>query len=616
MQNALLQLRWFLLYLVSRVGLLLPRRLIPTRLAYAVATRAADVCFLCFWGPRKKLIANLTRVLGDEDEAKATARRTFRHYAKYIIDLFQVPVLRPDVVRARVDFHGWDAIDEVIAEGKGTIFATLHFGQWETGAAALAAGGYKLSVIAKTLEFAPINDLVQGFRRQMGMNIIPAERAGLETFRSLARNEVMGMLMDMVDPGDGIFVDFFGARAEMSSAPARIALRTGARIVPAVVIRDASDDCHYLPIVDASLRIEPTGDEDADALALTQRIAASFEGLVRRYPDQWFAFKQVWRPEPRKAEAVVGRNDRLNHFALEFANTVFRDLPKPAAYTIARFVGDLAFRLRDGIRADVEDNMRHVLGPDAPQAQVTACAREVFRNVTRYYADLIRLPRTKPDHLLSKEMTLTGFDRLKGAMQGGRGAVIATAHFGNPEVAAQISAILGLDVVVLSEPLNPPAFSDLVHRLRASQGARYEEVGFKTIGRTLAHLRGGGCLAITCDRDIQHTGVPLPFFGVETSMPLGAAEMAGRTGAALVPAYCRRAPHGYDIVFEEPLEVVDTGHPKQDAAETTKKMIARIEEWIRSDPGQWMVLERIWKEAPPRGTHGKPVLGGAASGER
>src|SRR5262249_34281772 len=125
----------------------------------------------------------------------------------------------------------------------------------------------------------------------------------------------------------------------------------------------------------------------------------------------------------------------------------------------------------------------------------------------------------------------------------------------------------------------------------------------------------GGTLAVTCDRDIQDTGTLLPFFGVETRMPLGAAELAARTGAVLMPAYCKRSGDGYEIAFEPPIEIVNTGHPKQDALETTRVMISRMEAWIRSDPGQWMVLERIWKPANDgRGRRPKPTLGTTSTG--
>src|SRR5207249_3924488 len=219
------------------------------------------------------------------------------------------------------------------------------------------------------------------------------------------------------------------------------------------------------------------------------------------------------------------------------------------------------------------------------------------RNVCRYYGDLIRFPHTSGKEIL-EEITIRGFEKLSGPLATGRGAVVATAHFGNPEIAVQVAKELGLDLLVLSETLSPPEFSDLVHRLRGANGIEYAEVGFHNIGRALAHLRRGGCLAITCDRDIQANGAVLPFFGVKTRLPLGAVELAARTGAALVPAYCRRTGGGFEVVFEEPIELVRSSSPKLDAMENARRLLHRIEAWIRSDPGQWMVLERVWRPAP------------------
>jgi KDO2-lipid IV(A) lauroyltransferase len=107
------------------------------------------------------------------------------------------------------------------------------------------------------------------------------------------------MMVDVVRPGDGVVVDFFGSPAEFSSAPARIAIRTGARVMPGVVARADGDPRTLTPCIDFGLAYEATGDEEADVLTLTQQIARSLEGFVRRFPDQWFAF----RPVLREAEA-------------------------------------------------------------------------------------------------------------------------------------------------------------------------------------------------------------------------------------------------------------------------------------------------------------------------
>ena len=84
-------------------------------------------------------------------------------------------------------------------------------------------------------------------------------------------------------------------------------------------------------------------------------------------------------------------------------------LPVGAAYAIARAVADLSYPFQGNLRRNVKGNMRHVLGPGASEKEVSRAAREVFRNVTRYYADLIRLPRVDPHRLLERDLNVTGW---------------------------------------------------------------------------------------------------------------------------------------------------------------------------------------------------------------
>ena len=353
-----------------------------------------------------------------------------------------------------------------------------------------------------------------------------------------------------------------------------------------------------LPKIDFGLHFEPTGDEEADVQALTQQIATSLEAFVRAVSRPVVRLPRASRGRRRHERAgrreigVSGRSRRASGSETSCLDRL--------AYSVARVGADLAYRWRHSARADVQDNMRHVLGPDAPQEAVDAAAREAFRNVARYYVDLIRIPRMNLHSMIGREVRLHGFERLKSRLDAGQGVIVATAHFGNMELAVQVGAILGLNMLILAEPLQPPAFADLMRRLRSSFGPRYEDVSFHAVAESLRHLRAGGCLAIAIDRDIQHNGEPIEFFGVETRMPMGAAELAERTGAALLPAYCRRAEDGgFDIYFEEPLELTSTGHLKEDALVNTRRLLDRAETWIRADPGQWMPLERIWPASLP-----------------
>src|SRR5207253_7492811 len=100
--------------------------------------------------------------------------------------------------------------------------------------------------------------------------------------------------------------------AFVSSAPARIALRTNAWVMPSIVIRGPEDDLVIRPIVDVSLRdFTPSGDEEADVHELTRRILHVLEAEVRPYADQWFIFRRMWARPSRVPVPASGLAEGL-----------------------------------------------------------------------------------------------------------------------------------------------------------------------------------------------------------------------------------------------------------------------------------------------------------------
>ena len=285
-------------------------RLVPTRVGYVVAPIIADVCYIFYRGGRRGLYENLGRVLGTSDRRVLgrVARRSLRNFSKYVVDFIHFYVMTPEDIRRRIIFNDFERLNAAVAEGRGIIFVTLHFGNWDMGAAGLAAYGYPVDAIAETFELPRMNELVQGYRRQLGVNIIPMERIGPGVLRALRRGHILALLIDVPAPGPSVAVDFFGARAEVPAGPARLALRTGARVIPAVLAREPGRDEIIRPILDFDLHFEPTGDEERDVRELTQQIMSSLERFIRQYPDQWFMFRPMWpathqsqEPEPALA---------------------------------------------------------------------------------------------------------------------------------------------------------------------------------------------------------------------------------------------------------------------------------------------------------------------------
>lgn len=275
-------------------------------------------------------------------------------------------------------------------------------------------------------------------------------------------------------------------------------------------------------------------------------------------------------------------------------------LPGAIAYRLGEWLADVLFLLRRQPRRAVMANLRHIMGGEVSRRRLWGTARRVFRNVAHYYVDMARTPRVPPHDILEKKVIHHGAEYLLQAVQAGRGVIITSAHFGNPEVALQAALALGVRATVLTEPLNPPALSRFIDSLRASHGHTFLPVNLANIKRVIHALRSGGAVAIMCDRDIQGRGMTVPFCGVETAMPTGVIELAMRTGAAVIPAFAYRRGGGrFEVFVEPPLEMSNSGRWQDDLRVNLLRLLARFEAHLRQDPGQWAVLEPIWPTVTP-----------------
>ena len=273
-------------------------------------------------------------------------------------------------------------------------------------------------------------------------------------------------------------------------------------------------------------------------------------------------------------------------------------LPLPALYRVAYTVGDLGYMLFPGVRANVWDNLRHVYPRGTPTRTIRRAARQVFRNVALYYADMAYLPRIDGQELFDKRLVVHGlFELLIPAAQSGKGVIMMSAHFGNPELVGQGLIPCGVKVFALTEPLQPPQLSRLLDGIRSSKGHTFAPVSVGNVKRVMRTLKQGGVVVLMGDRDIEGPRMVVPFMGEHVSMPTGPIEVALRTGAIVIPSFTTRRGYMLDAYCEEPLELEKTGDFQQDVRAGTLKFLERFEKRLRADPGQWAVFERVWDGA-------------------
>jgi KDO2-lipid IV(A) lauroyltransferase len=285
------------------------------------------------------------------------------------------------------------------------------------------------------------------------------------------------------------------------------------------------------------------------------------------------------------------------YWVLWLAYQLLGRLSLQTLYGIANFVGTGAYLARAKARRGVIANMRQVMGPEAPERAVRRAALEVFRNAARYYADLLSVPRMDVQRFRKEQLDIEGEEYLDDAQRSGRGGVLVSAHFGSPELAVQGLAADGYIVFGLTEPLQPKQLSNFIHGLRSRHGHVYRTVGFGGIKEALRRLKAGGLVAILLDRDVGGTGVPMEFCGAMTSIPVGAVDLALRTGSDVIPAWAWRIDgFRFRVRIGPPLEIVRTGDFDQDVLTNARRLLALFEGHLRAYPGQWAVLEPIWEQ--------------------
>jgi len=290
------------------------------------------------------------------------------------------------------------------------------------------------------------------------------------------------------------------------------------------------------------------------------------------------------------------------YIALQASLRTIALLPNGLLYQLMRPCALLIYLFAPKTRRNVSANVMRVLGPGASRAEIRTATRRIIYNAALYYVDLIRLPYATKRDLFERRITYHGYDEnLMPALAKGKGAILGSCHFGNPEIAVQACLSKDLEVFGLTEPLIPERLTRLVDRLRSSQGIIFAPVSVGNVRRAIKHLRNGQVVALMCDRDIRGPKALLSLAGQEAEFPTGPIELAMRTGAAFIPTFAyRREGDKVEVFLEEPLPLVGNGEFQEDVRENTLRFLQRFETHLRRDPSQWMVLESIWEE--PKGS--------------
>ena len=131
--------------------------------------------------------------------------------------------------------------------------------------------------------------------RQKTIHARPRREALQELRAVLRRNEIAVVIADEYREGNGIQVQLFGRTVIARRGPITLALRTGAAVVPAYVIRQADESLKL--VIEPELELDRSGKGKAQINENTIRITHWLERTVRKYPEQWNWMNIRWWQE-------------------------------------------------------------------------------------------------------------------------------------------------------------------------------------------------------------------------------------------------------------------------------------------------------------------------------
>ena len=231
-------------------------------------------------------------------ERRCLLKKSFRNLGRLLGEFSQFPHLTRETIHTLVTYEGLEHYERARAQGRGVLILTAHFGAWELSAFAHALYGYPMAVLVRPLDNPQLDRLIETYRTLSGNRLIPKREAARHILRALRRGETIGILMDTnTQPHEGLFCDFFERPACTSPLIARLALRTGAPVVPGFLIWDERTRTHVLHF-DPPVPLIRTGDPEHDAQLNTEQFNRILESFIRRYPDHWLWIHKRWHTRP------------------------------------------------------------------------------------------------------------------------------------------------------------------------------------------------------------------------------------------------------------------------------------------------------------------------------
>ncbi|MDR5729902.1 MAG: lysophospholipid acyltransferase family protein [Terriglobia bacterium] len=280
--------------------------LLPRRAARAVGAGIGWIAYAATPRLRRAGLKNLELAFPEKPviEREKILRAMYKQLGWQLAEFCHMSSYTLERANQLIRYEGLENYLAAQRRGQGVLVLTGHLGAWELSSFYHSLAGHPMSMVIRRLDNPWINRLVNDIRTQHGNRVLPKDDFARGLIAAMRAGDTVGVLMDTnMTPPQGVFVDFFGRTACTASGVARVALRTGAAVLPGFLVWEAAEKryvLHFLP----ELQLIDTGDSEADAIANTQLFTTALEDVIRRYPEQWLWVHRRWKTRPAGESSI------------------------------------------------------------------------------------------------------------------------------------------------------------------------------------------------------------------------------------------------------------------------------------------------------------------------
>lgn len=243
-------------------------------------------------------------------------------------------------------------------------------------------------------------------------------------------------------------------------------------------------------------------------------------------------------------------------------------------------------------------NLDQAFGDSKNEAEKRQLVKQSFQHFGCALVETLRLSKITKRNFL-KYVELDNVRPFYEALQGGKGVLLCSAHYGNWEVMNLVLGYLNLPMSAMARPLDNPLLHRLLEKVRcqSGNGVIYKH---KSIRKILGQLKANRIVGIVNDQDVHDRNrIILDFFGRPAATTPVPAAMAYKTGAPIVTGYAVPLGKGrYHLRFGSLIYANQEADKDEEILRLTEQLNQRLEQQIIFKPAYWLWMHKRFKTGP------------------